>query len=45
MGGVMLPAARHLGGAASIAKPFSPDALVALVDEVLAKASPAKASD
>jgi len=45
MGGVMLPAARHLGGAASIAKPFSPDSLVSLVDEVLAKAAPAKASD
>jgi CheY-like chemotaxis protein len=45
MGGVMLPAARHLGGAASIAKPFSPDSLVSLVDEVLAKAGPAKASD
>ena len=45
MGGVMLPAAKHLGGAASIAKPVSPDSLVSLVDEVLAKASPAKASD
>jgi DNA-binding NtrC family response regulator len=36
MGGTMLPAARALGGTATLAKPFSPEALLSLVDEALA---------
>jgi DNA-binding NtrC family response regulator len=37
MGGTMLPAAKHLGGAATLSKPFSPESLLSLVDEVLSK--------
>jgi len=40
MQGAMLRAAQHLGGAAALAKPFSPDSLLSLVDEVLAANSP-----
>jgi CheY-like chemotaxis protein len=35
MGGTMLSVARQLGGAATLAKPFSPEALISLVDQVL----------
>lgn len=45
IGGTMLPAARLLGGTATLAKPFSPDALLAVVDEVLADRGPGQASD
>jgi len=45
MGGVMLPAAKHLGGTATLAKPFSPDALLSLVDKVLTEGGPAGAPD
>ena len=45
MDGVMLPAARHLGGAATLAKPFPPDSLLLAVDEALAENGPVAASN
>ena len=45
MGGTMLPAAKLLGGTATLAKPFSPDLLLSVVDKVMAKAGPVTASD
>ena len=45
MGGTMLTAARYLGGTATLAKPFSPEALLSLVDRVLAEAGPVTTSD
>jgi hypothetical protein len=36
LGGTMLEAATLLGAAATLAKPFSPESLLSLVDEVLA---------
>lgn len=40
MGGAMLRAARLLGGTATLAKPFTPDSLVSIVDELLAENVP-----
>jgi CheY-like chemotaxis protein len=37
MGGTMLQAARQLGGAATLAKPFSPESLLSLVNVVLSE--------
>jgi DNA-binding NtrC family response regulator len=45
MHGVLLPAARHLGGTATLAKPFSPDALLSLVGRVLADSGRVTPSD
>ena len=45
MGGTMLPAAKLLGGTATLAKPFSPDSLLLVVDEVMPEAGPVTASD
>ena len=45
MGGVLLPAAKHLGGTAALIKPFSPDSLVSLVGELLAEGGPGGASE
>jgi DNA-binding NtrC family response regulator len=45
MGGTMLPVARQLGGAATLAKPFSPEALLSLVNEVLAEHGSVPPSD
>jgi CheY-like chemotaxis protein len=45
LGGTMLKAARLFGGTATLAKPFSPDSLLSLVVEVLARSDPRGASD
>ena len=45
LGGTMLPAAKLLGGTATLAKPFSPESLLLVVSEVLAKRGPAGSSD
>jgi len=44
LGGTMLRAAQQLGCVATLAKPFSPESLLALVDEVLAENGPPPAS-
>jgi len=43
LGGAMLPAAKHLGGNATLAKPFSTDALLSLVDQVMSEGGKAGA--
>lgn len=45
LGGKMLKAARLFGGAATLAKPFSPESLLSVVDNVLAGKGPASLSD
>jgi CheY-like chemotaxis protein len=45
MGGTLLPAAKRLGGTATLVKPFSPDALLSVVSELLAEPGPVQASD
>src|SRR5664279_1135522 len=45
LGVTMLPAAKLLGGTATLAKPFSPESLLLVVSEVLAKRGPAGSSD
>ena len=45
LGGTMLAAAKLFGAAATLAKPFSPDSLLLVVSEVLAKKGPAGSSD
>jgi len=45
LGGAMLAAAKLFGAAATLAKPFSPDSLLSLVDEVLGAHGPVPASD
>jgi CheY-like chemotaxis protein len=45
LGGTMLPGAKLLGGTATIAKPFSPDALLSTVGKVLAELGPVEGSD
>ena len=45
LGGTMLAAAKLFGAAATLAKPFSPDSLILVVSEVLAKKGPAGSSD
>ena len=45
LGGKMLKAARLFGGTATLAKPFSPDALISTVGKVLAEHGPVGWSD
>src|ERR1017187_4583809 len=45
LGGTMLAAAKLFGAAATLAKPFSPDSLILVVSEVLARKGPAGSSD
>lgn len=45
LGGSMLKVAKLFGAAATLAKPFSTDSLVSVVDEVLAENRPIRASD
>ena len=45
LGGTMLAAAKLFGAAATLAKPFSPDTLILVVDEVLKHQGPAGSSD
>lgn len=45
LGGTMLKAAKLFGAAATLAKPFSPESLLATVDQVLAKNGPVPASN
>jgi DNA-binding NtrC family response regulator len=45
MHGVLLPATKHLGGTATLAKPFSPEALLSLVEKVLADTGRTTASE
>jgi DNA-binding response OmpR family regulator len=45
LGGTMLAAAKLFGAAATLAKAFSPDSLLLVVSEVLAKKGPAGSSD
>lgn len=40
MGGSMLTPAKHLGATAILAKPFSPDSLLSVVEKVMAEAGP-----
>jgi CheY-like chemotaxis protein len=39
MGGTMLPAAKHMGGTETIAKPFAPETLVSIVQTILQSAA------